>query len=382
MTSRSPLAALTTASAPSLIAMAAFLPIIPNINTLDDFGAQDPPAISGLTSPTEPITEGVTFKVFLNHYVDRSTIFETSLSNDEVIGFSTAGKKLFRNLADILITFSEKGNYAGDFMGRIRMYEDWNVSYPYPAQVPETTSTTSLSDGLRADVKHFRRMVALIIKKYHTEYRTQLSMTFKLFFSEIFIDKASIYSALQFLHPLFYTSKEKLNFIQLIQDYKFRFSDHYKNFDLNETIYGVYNWINKIQILDESDLNDVFNYDPKYYFTMTSKDGKTGHGHTLPYFVRNLYQHYRKEAIDSNSDEKIKQLFPDLSAIIVDAAIRGCHHRWKYSERNETLVLKPIEVRDRDEKIPARCRREHRYLRALHHFGMPTTNGSLGLYPH
>ena len=157
-----------------------FFQIIPNINTLDDFGAQDPSAISGLTSPTKPVTEGVvssspfslsvlvlivvsyyiiyiflvlivvsyyiiyiflflfsflfqTFKVFLNHYVDRSTIFETSLSNDEVIGFSTAGKKLFQNLADILITFSEKGNYAGDFMGRIRMYEDWNVSYPYPA---------------------------------------------------------------------------------------------------------------------------------------------------------------------------------------------------------------------------------------------------------
>ena len=154
--------------------------IIPNINKLDDFGEQDPPAISGLTSPTEPVTKGVvssspfslsvlvlivvsyyiiyiflvlivvsyyiiyillflfsflfqTFKVFLNHYVDRSTIFETSLSNDEVIGFSTAGKKLYRNLTDILITFSEKGNYAGDFMGRIRMYEDWNVSYPYPA---------------------------------------------------------------------------------------------------------------------------------------------------------------------------------------------------------------------------------------------------------
>ena len=189
-----------------------FFQIIPNINTLGDFGAQDPSAISGLTSPTKPVTERVvssspfslsvlvlivvsyyiiyiflvlivvsyyiiflflflfsflfqTFKVFLNHYVDRSTIFETSLSNDEVIGFSTAGKKLFQNLADILITFSEKGNYAGDFMGRIRMYEDWNVSYPYPAQVSETTSTTSLSDGLRADVKHFRRMVALIIKK-------------------------------------------------------------------------------------------------------------------------------------------------------------------------------------------------------------------------
>jgi hypothetical protein len=86
-------------------------------------------------------------------------------------------------------------------------------------------------------------------------------MTFKLFFSEIFIDKAD-YCTLQFLHPLFYTSKEKVNFIQLIRYYKFRFPDHYKNFDLNETIYGVYNWINKIQNLNESDLNDVFNYDP------------------------------------------------------------------------------------------------------------------------
>ncbi len=26
---------------------------------LDDFGEQDPPAISGLTSPTKPVTEGV-----------------------------------------------------------------------------------------------------------------------------------------------------------------------------------------------------------------------------------------------------------------------------------------------------------------------------------
>ncbi|GMY36515.1 hypothetical protein FCV25MIE_31757 [Fagus crenata] len=225
--------------------------IIPNINMLDDFGEQDPPAISGLTSPTKPVTEGVTFKFFLDHYVDRSTIFETSLSNDEVIGFSTAGKKLFRNLADILITFSRKESYAGDFMGRIRMYQDWNVSYPYPAQVPEKTSKTSFSDGLQADVKHFRRM---------------------------------------------------------------------------------------IESLNESDLDEVLNYDPDYYLTITGKGGKTGDGHTLVDFVRNLYHHFREKAIDSNSDEKIKKLFPDLSAIIVDAAIRGCNDRWFTSDRNEKLA--------------------------------------------
>jgi hypothetical protein len=194
-----------------------------------------------------------------------------------------------------LITFSRKESYAGDFMGRIRMYEDWNVSYPYPAQVPETTSTTSLSDGLRADVKHFRRMVALIIKKYHGGDRTQLSMTFKLFFSQIFIDEALNYSALQFLHPLFYTSKDKVNFIHLIRNYKFRFPDHYKNFDLNKTIYEVYNWIVKIQNLNESDLDEVLNYDPNYYLTITGKGDKTGDGHTLVDFVRNLYHHFREK---------------------------------------------------------------------------------------
>ena len=41
-----------------------FFQIIPNINTLDDFGAQDPSAISGLTSPTKPVTEGVVSSPF------------------------------------------------------------------------------------------------------------------------------------------------------------------------------------------------------------------------------------------------------------------------------------------------------------------------------
>ena len=120
-------------------------------------------------------------------------------------------------------------------------------------------------------------------------------MTFKLFFSEIFIDKVSIYSALQFLHPLFYTSKDKVNFIHLIQYYKVRFPDHYKNFDLNKTIYEVYNWIVKIQNLNESDLDEVLNYDPDYYLTITGKGGKTGDGHTLVDFVRNLYHHFREK---------------------------------------------------------------------------------------
>jgi hypothetical protein len=101
-------------------------------------------------------------------------------SNNEVIGFSLAGRKFFRNLADILITFFRKKKFAGDVMGRVRILKDWNVSYPYPIQAQ--TQTKTLDEGQRTDVKHFRRMVALIIKKCHLDYRTQLPITFKLFF--------------------------------------------------------------------------------------------------------------------------------------------------------------------------------------------------------
>lgn len=165
-------------------------------------------------------------------------------------------------------------------MGRVRILKDWNVSYPYPIQAQ--TQTKTLDEGQRTDVKHFRRMVALIIKKCHPDYRTQLPITFKLFFSKNFLLE---HYTLQFLHPLFYGSNERLHFIHLIQEYKNKVSESYDLFNLNEEQYGIYNWIATVVDSKDGFLNEVLNHenDLQAY--------KAGKATTLPRFVRNLHNH-------------------------------------------------------------------------------------------
>ncbi|GMY39769.1 hypothetical protein FCV25MIE_35013, partial [Fagus crenata] len=208
-------------------------------------------------------------------------------------------------------------------MGRVRILKDWNVSYPYPIQAQ--TQTKTLDEGQRTDVKHFRRMVALIIKKCHPDYRTQLPITFKLFFSKNFLLE---HYTLQFLHPLFYGSNERLHFIHLIQEYKNKVSESYDLFNLNEEQYGIYNWIATVVDSKDGFLNEVLNHenDLQAY--------KAGKATTLPRFVRNLHNHPHSKMSHATMTYKIEEMFPDLCAIIVDASIRGSDSIWKKWELN------------------------------------------------
>ena len=79
---------------------------------------------------------------------------------------------------------------------------------------------TTLNQGILTDLIHFRWMVARVIVTSLSNYHPQmLSDTFKLFFSEIYIHHSDKYSIFQLLHPIFFYASDRMNFLQLIQDY-------------------------------------------------------------------------------------------------------------------------------------------------------------------
>ena len=73
--------------------------------------------------------------------------------------------------------------------------------------------------GLETDILHFQHMIAqVILKSLGQDFEQKLSVSFKLFFSELFHCYQDLY-VLQYCHPIFFNPSERLSFIHLILDY-------------------------------------------------------------------------------------------------------------------------------------------------------------------
>lgn len=168
-------------------------------------------------------------------------------------------------------------------MGSIQISEDLKTSFPYPSKkfskkIPATTAC-------KFDMMHIRRMLAMIIMKSHPT--ATLSKGILLFFLEIFIQNPEQYFILQVLHPIFYVSVERDNFLHLVLNYQ---RDTYCDDFFMCFTYPGYGYTNQwTKISPGSVLYHVLHYQGKF------KQNYKNQPHSLPIFIRNSVHHYHDE---------------------------------------------------------------------------------------
>ena len=252
----------------------------PLIQTLADFGKADPAACTSLAMwPNIKINEKHSFLYFVNHRLPSLKLLEIS-DRGEIVGLSPTGKMLFMSIGLILATFYQNGEFAGDLMGRIQISEDLKTSFPYPPK--KFSKKIPAATACKFDVMHIRRMLAMIIMKSHPT--ATLSKGILLFFSEIFIQDPQEYFILQVLHPIFYGTVERDNFLHLVLNYK---KDTYcDDFFVCFTypIYGYKDWWTKIA--PGSILYRVLHFEGKFKHNYEKRP------YSLPKFIRNSAHHY------------------------------------------------------------------------------------------
>ena len=210
-------------------------------------------------------------------------MWETDRRTNMVLNFGSAGRKVLLGIGKIVAGIHMKDQFAGDLIHRIRIYGDQSVNFPFTNMDPD--GQTTLRQGILTDIEHFRWLVARIIVN-SLPPNCWLPDTFKLFFSEIYINFPE-YSKLQLLYPIFFDANDRMSFLQLIKDYLaenpgakdgLRHLDYY--------LFPFQQWWTKFPSFHTGVFNNVF----------TFKDNNTKLYHyrsgTLPLFIRNMHHHY------------------------------------------------------------------------------------------
>ncbi|KAK9988031.1 hypothetical protein SO802_028270 [Lithocarpus litseifolius] len=154
------------------------------------------------------------FHSFLNQ-LPSLDLWERGIDGN-VFNFSNIGGYIFLSIGKILVHYFQIGKFTGDLIGRIEIRNNLTVSFTSP--VIEENDYISSKYGLKIDILHFRHMIAqVILKSLGQDFEQKLSVSFKLFFSELFLYHKDLY-VLQYCHPIFFNPSERLSFIHLILD--------------------------------------------------------------------------------------------------------------------------------------------------------------------
>lgn len=202
----------------------------------------------------------------------------------KVVNVSAAGRKVFLSMGKIVAGIHENGQFAGDLIHRIRIYEDGSVNFPFPNMSPN--AETTLNQGILTDLIHFRWMVARVIVNSLRDYHQMLSDTFKLFFSEIYIRHSDKYSKFQLLHPIFFDASDRMNFLQLILDYV-KENPRAEN-GLQHLGLFFQQWWKKFPIRLWHLFNEVYKFNDNHLYVYKEQSS------TLPRFIRNMHHHYAR----------------------------------------------------------------------------------------
>ena len=144
---------------------------------------------------------------------------------------------------------------------------------------------TTWNQGFLTDLIHFRWMVARVIVTSLPNYRPQmLSGTFKLFFSEIYIHHSDKYSIFQLLHPIFFYASDRMNFLQLIQDY-LKENPKAKN-RLRHLDFSFRQWWNNFPVRFRHIFDKVHKFKNNHLYVFKERSS------TPPLFIRNVHHHY------------------------------------------------------------------------------------------
>nr|XP_023881784.1 uncharacterized protein LOC111994154 [Quercus suber] len=295
--------------------------LIPQLPDIIDF-QRDPESYGNLPPPIRGTDLKPNFT--LEHFLDRLRNLELNLwevSEGRVIGFNNVGGKIFIDLGKILISFYQEGEFCGDILNRVRIVENENVCYPYPTV--RNTDPMSLSAGIKIDMMHFRRIVAKVIEASFPEPQ-EFSNTVKLFFSEIFYQHSDFH-ILQLLHPLFYNTIERINFVQLIDEYMQEFEYAEVGLaGLSNSDYGIGDWWTWIP--PTSIYQDVLHFENNFEALYLGKH------HNLILFLSNCYRY------NSRGASMLHQLFPDVCAVVIDAIVRADHMSFIDDPKQYTLM--------------------------------------------
>lgn len=234
-----------------------------------------------------------TFSDFLNNWeVSLEPGLWWKYSNKcKVISFGLKGRKLFLGLAEILISYHREKKFSGNLVHKIRILPDLNVTHE---SSPVENVEKFTNGGQLNDIKHFRWMVAALVRNYFPGYGPHycniLSKYFCLFFSEIFTKEEGVtnYYVCQLYHPIFFNSSDRFNLIGMIKDLYDLNRDAFKNrFVLTRYKLGC-NWTSKVtkRASYGSALLSVLYFDINYHTLYLNRS------YNLPLYIRNVHAHF------------------------------------------------------------------------------------------
>ena len=137
---------------------------------------------------------------------------------------------------------------------------------------------------------HHRYIVSKLVKTYFKKqignkrcYVGFMPDSLKLFFSTIFTQHAILdHSNMQLTHPIFYSSDNRMRFLNVVIDLKARSRNFfYCNTYLHCSMYGLHDWRARIPI--SSPLREVYDYNRNKYHNNV---------YNLPEYLRNLHKHF------------------------------------------------------------------------------------------
>ncbi|KAL0000053.1 hypothetical protein SO802_019655 [Lithocarpus litseifolius] len=213
---------------------------------------------------------------------------------------------LIPQIADI-VDFNEDPESYGDLppeirgtdlkLNFVRITENYHAHYPYPTV--KATNSDALSNGIKIDIQHFRKMVAKLIQVSFRDYP--------------YIEFSNI-----LLHPLFYSSIERLNFILLADEYMKEYT--YSEVGLagfSNREYGFVNWWTHIP--PTSICQDILHFEDNFNMMYYRRP------YNLILFLRKCHTHLirKKKATHLEADSMLHQLFPDVCAVAIDAIARA-----------------------------------------------------------
>jgi hypothetical protein len=216
------------------------------------------------------------------------SLFERD-SKNQVIGFNSDGRKVFRGMAHELRSFHLSGFYCGDLRGRVRIDDNFNVSFAYrPVKAADRLQE---QEGIKIDTLQFRFLVAQAMKREMSVESDYIPDQLKLFFSSIYkvtlesgtLDEVKDISLFQMLHPIFFNSRERKNFMYMVVQYASRNKDAFEEgLDLSPPDY---------ELLDfTKHLNEQ---SPVYPFLNRSEEFKNSNRYftDIPRNIRDAYEH-------------------------------------------------------------------------------------------
>lgn len=306
------------------------------VKDIPDFFIKHPAPFKGVDEGVK--AQGLTFFEFLQKF--KSNNYQEDLwlkfKDKEVICFGSEGRKLFLRIAEIVISFHKEKKFSGNLISRIRVIPDLNVTHESPPMNNENKKKFERG-GQQKDIEHFRWMVAAVVRiAIPNDYKEKLSEQFCLFFSGIFLTKVGVekYFVSQLYHPIFFNSSDRCSLVRMIRHlYKLNPEVFQSNFRLKD----FESWWSKIEDRMENGqrvkdtLFDVLHHNDKFYYYHSN-------GCTLPLYIRNVHEHLKKGENDHKKiDLELDDLFPGISAVFIDSAIRNLHGYWSVFGSGTTL---------------------------------------------